>query len=102
MWVRLVLTFDVMPQNRSIVVLPSLDSEGGGGVRLPTLVPRNHLNLPPIPVLALRDVKMPHSVVDQLVSASLNEMIDFKVFLKNVHCTLSVLSLITISLSKYK
>ena len=66
------LTFDVMPQNRSVVVLPPLDSEGGGGVRLPTLVPRNHLNLPPIPVLALRDVKMPHSVVDQLVAASLN------------------------------
>ena len=91
-----------MPQDRSVVVLASLDSEGGGGISLAALVPCDHLNLPAVPVLALRDVKMPHSVVDQLVSASLNEMIDFQVFLKNVHCTLSMLSLITKSLSKYK
>ena len=62
MWARLVLTFDVMPQNGSVVVLPSLDGEGGGGVGLPTLVPCDHLDLPPIPVLAFRDVKMPHSI----------------------------------------
>ena len=79
MWARLVLTFDVVPQNRSVVVLPSLDSEGGGGVRLATLVPCNHLNLSAIPVLAFWDVKMPHSIIDQLVSASLNETIQSKV-----------------------
>ena len=79
MWARLVLTFDVMPQNGSVVVLPSLDGEGGGGVGLPTLVPCDHLDLPPVPVLALRDVKMPHSIVDQLVSASLNEKSQCKI-----------------------
>ena len=79
MWVRLVLTFDVMPQNRSVVVLPSLDSEGGGGVCLTTLVPCDHLNLPAVSVLAFWNVKMPHTIVDQLVSASLNETIQCKV-----------------------
>ena len=68
-----------MPQDRSVVVLASLDSEGGGGISLAALVPRDHLNLPAVPVLALRDVKMPHSIVDQLVSASLKEICQCKV-----------------------
>ena len=72
MWVRLVLTFDVMPQNRSIIIFPPLDSEGGGGIRLAALVPRNHLDFAAVPVLAFRDVQVPHAVIDQLVSASLN------------------------------
>ena len=62
-----------MPQNRSIIIFPPLDSEGGGGIRLSALVPRNHLDFTAVPVLAFGDVQMPHAVIDQLVSASLKD-----------------------------
>ena len=68
-----------MPQNRSVVVLPSLDREGGGGIRLTALVPCDYLDFAAVPVLTFRDVKMPHSIVDQLMSASLNKKIQCKV-----------------------
>ena len=61
-----------MLENGTVVVLATFDSEGGGGVGLAALVPRDDLNLAVVSVLALGDVQMPHAVVDQLVSASLN------------------------------
>ena len=101
MWARLVLTFDVMPQNRSVVILPSLDREGGGGVRLTALVPCDYLNLAAVPVLAFWDVKMPHSIVDQLMSASLNKIIQCKVRIYTGF-RMFLLLVLTGSLSKYK
>ena len=61
-----------MLQNGSVVVLPALDGQCGGGVCLAALVPCDHLDLAVVPVLALGDVQVPHTVVDQLVTASLN------------------------------
>ena len=66
-----VLTFDVMPENRAVVIFPPLASKSCGGIGLATLVPCNHFNLSTVSVLALGDVKVPHPVIDQLVSASL-------------------------------
>ena len=68
----LVLTFDVVFEDRSVVILPPGNLESGAGVGLPALVPGDHLDLPPVPVLALGDVEVPHTVVDQLVAAPLN------------------------------
>ena len=61
-----------MLENRSVVILPPANLESGAGVGLATLIPRDHLDLAPVSVLTLGDVKMPHSIIDQLVSASLN------------------------------
>ena len=68
----MVLTFDVVFEDRSVVVLPPVDLESGAGVGLSALVPGDHLNLAPVSVLTLRDVQVPHTVIDQLVAASLN------------------------------
>ena len=61
-----------MLENISVVILPPGDLEGGAGIGLTTLIPCNHLNFASIPVLTLGDVKMPHAIIDQLVSASLD------------------------------
>ena len=74
------LTFDVMSQNRSVVVLPPSDSQGCGGVGFSALISCNNFYLASISVLALGNVKMPHTIVDQLVTASL-EMEDVLVWL---------------------
>ena len=71
-WRCLVLTFDVVLEDRSVVVLPPVDLESGAGVGLPALVPGDHLDLASVPVLTLGDVQVPHTVVDQLVTAPLN------------------------------
>ena len=68
----IVLTFDVVFEDGSVVVLPPGHLEACAGVGLSALVPGYHLNLAPVSVLTLGDVKMPHSIIDQLVSASLN------------------------------
>ena len=60
-----------MFKNISVVILPPGNLEGGAGIGLTTLIPCNDLNFTPIPVLTLGDVKMPHTIIDQLVSASL-------------------------------
>ena len=62
-----------MLEDGAVVVPPPLAGEGGGGVGFAALVPGDHLNLATVPVLALGDVQVPHTVVDQLVTASLNE-----------------------------
>ena len=62
-----------MLEDGAVVVPPPLAGEGGGGVGLAALVPGDHLDLAAVPVLALGDVQVPHTVVDQLVTASLNE-----------------------------
>ena len=67
-----VLTFDVVFEDRSVVVLPPGHLERGAGVGLPALVPGDHLDLASVPVLTLGDVQVPHAVIDQLVAASLN------------------------------
>ena len=69
----LVLTFDVVFEDRSVVILPPGHLESGAGVGLTTLVPGDDLNLATVPVLGLGDVEVPHAVVDQLVSASLKD-----------------------------
>ena len=61
-----------MFEDRSVVVLPPGHLESGAGVRLPALVPSDDLDLAAVPVLALGDVQVPHSVVDELVTASLH------------------------------
>ena len=66
-----VLTFDVVFEDRSVVILPPGHLESGAGVGLPALVPGDHLDLAAVPVLALGDVQVPHAVIDQLVAASL-------------------------------
>ena len=72
-----------MLQDRSVVILPPLDSKGGGGVGLPALVPGDHLDLASIPVLALRNVQVPHSIIDEFVTASLKP----KIFVLNIQLT---------------
>ena len=66
-----VLTFDVVFEDRSVVVLPPGHLERGAGVGLPALVPGDHLDLASVPVLTLGYVQVPHAVIDQLVAASL-------------------------------
>ena len=68
----MVLTFDVVFEDRSVVVLPPGDLESGAGIGLPALVPGDHLDLASVSVLTLRDFQVPHTVIDQLMSASLN------------------------------
>lgn len=65
------LTFDVVPKNGSVVVLSGGDLESGRGVSLAALVPGDDLNFSGVDVTTLRDVKVPHTVVDKLVLASL-------------------------------
>merc|ERR1712213_296591 len=50
-------------------------AEGGGGIRLSALVPRNPLDFTAVPVLAFGDVQVPHAVIDQLVSASIDHSV---------------------------
>jgi hypothetical protein len=58
-------------EDRSVVILPGGDLQGGGGVSLAALVPGDDLNLAGVDVAALGDVEVPHAVVDQLVFAAL-------------------------------
>ena len=71
-WRCLVLTFDVVLEDRSVVVLPPGHLEARVGVGLSALVPGDDLDLAAVSVLALGDVQVPHAVIDQLVAASLN------------------------------
>ena len=68
----IVLTFDVVFEDGSVVVLPPGHLEARVGVGLSALVPGDDLDLAAVSVLALGDVQMPHAVIDQLVAASLN------------------------------
>jgi len=61
---RAELTFDVVAEDGSVVVLPGGDLQGGGGVRLSALVARDDLNLAGVEVATLRDVEVPHAVVN--------------------------------------
>ena len=62
-----------MLEHRSVVVPPRGDCEGGGGVGLSALVAGDHLDLSAVRVATLGNVKVPHAVIDQLVSASLKK-----------------------------
>ena len=68
------LTFDVVSEDGSVVVLPGGDLEGGGGVRLSALISSDHFNLSGVDVATLGNVKVPHAVVDQLVFAALKKV----------------------------
>ena len=66
------LTFHVVLQYRSVVIPSALHGQRRCRVALAALVPGDHFDLAVVPVLTLRDVQVPHTVVDQLVTASLN------------------------------
>ena len=65
------LTFDVVLEYGSVVVPSWRDGKSGGGVGLSALVARDHLNLAGVDVAGLGHVEVPHTVVHQLVAASL-------------------------------
>lgn len=65
------LTFDVMFEDRSVVILAPGNLESCAGVGLTTLVTSNNLNLSAISVLTLGDIQVPHAIIDQLVPAPL-------------------------------
>lgn len=60
-----------MLEDGSVVVPPWRDGESCRGVGLSALVTGNDLDLAPVCVAALGDVKVPHAVVNELVSTSL-------------------------------
>ena len=68
----MLLTFDVMFEDRSVVILAPGNLESCAGVGLTTLVTSNNLNLSAISVLTLGDIQVPHAIIDQLMTASLN------------------------------
>ena len=61
-------------EDGSVVVPPPAGLEGGGGVGLAQLVPRDHLDLAAL--LALGDLQVPHPVKHQLPPAPLVEYMD--------------------------
>lgn len=65
------LTFDVMLEDRSVVILAPGNLESCAGVGLTTLVTSNNFNLAAISVLTLGDIQVPHAIIDQLVPAPL-------------------------------
>ena len=65
------LTFDVVPENGSVVVLSGIDGKGGGCVGFTARVSGDDFDFATVNVATLGDVEMPHAVVNQLVFASL-------------------------------
>ena len=65
------LTFDVVPEDWSVVILPPGDFQGCCWVGLTARVPGNHLNFAGVHIAALRNVKVPHAVKKKLVLAAL-------------------------------
>ena len=65
------LTFDVVSEDGPVVVPPGADGERGAGVGLAALVPRDDLHLACVAQPRTGDLEPPHTVVQQLVAASL-------------------------------
>ena len=80
------LTFDVVPENGSVVVLSGVDGKGGGCVGFTARVSGNDFDFATVNVATLGDVEMPHAVVNQLVFASL-----FKATKKHITSPVTIL-----------
>ena len=68
---RFELTFDVVPQDGSVVVLSWVDCERCCCISFTTRVSGDDFDFAAVDVATLRNVKVPHTVVNQLMFATL-------------------------------